>query len=286
MLNDNFPRLLTQLQVDEFHRDGFLVLPSFYDLKTEIEPIQFGIYQIIGVLIRKYKQAIEQAPFHPDTFDSGYQPLIAHDRKIGGEVYDAIKQIPAFIRFVAHPKHDALMAQLRDTDMPGVAAGGYGIRIDNPHEEKYRANWHQDYPSQFRSLDGLVYWSPLIKIVPELGPLQLAVGSHKDGLAPVQTSDPQHPEKTGAYALRLHNEAERIARYRHVSPLLSSGDLAILDFLNLHASGHNQGGRSRWSMQIRYFNFREPTGVRIGWRGSFADGNSIKAIHPELVANE
>ena len=276
---------MTRAQVDEFLRDGFLLLPSFYDPKTEIEPIQHAIYQIIGVLIRKYGQTIEQPPFHPDTFDSGYQPLLAHDRKIGGEVYDAIKQIPAFIRLVASPKHDALMSQLRNTDMPGVAAGGYGIRIDNPNEEKYRANWHQDYPSQFRSLDGLVFWSPLIKLTQEMGPLQLAVGSHKDGLAPVLTKDPQHPEKTGAYALRLHNEAERIARYRQVSPLMAPSDLAILDFLNVHASGFNQSGRSRWSMQIRYFNYREPTGVRIGWRGSFAAGTSIKELHPELIAD-
>ena len=278
-------RPLSPEQVNQFNRDGVLVLRSFYDLAREIEPIQRDIHKIIGILIRKYGLRTTQKPFAAATFDSGYQELIAHDRKIGGEVYDAVKQIPAFVRIVASEKHDRLMSQLRNTDLPAVAAGGYGIRIDNPQEEKYRASWHQDYPSQFRSLDGLVFWSPLVELTEELGPLQIAVGSHKDGLAPLLMRDPDHPEKTGAYALRLKNEAERVGRYQRISPLASPGDLLVLDFLNLHASGYNRSQRSRWSMQIRYFNFREPTGQRINWIGSFAAGRNIREVHPELIAD-
>lgn len=51
--HDAAPRL-TPKQMDEFHRDGFLILRSFYDLKREIEPIQRDIHQLIGILIRKY----------------------------------------------------------------------------------------------------------------------------------------------------------------------------------------------------------------------------------------
>ena len=277
--------MLTAEQVAQFKSDGFLIVRGFYDLAREVEPVQRDIHRIIGILIARHGLPITHAPFTPATFDFGYQELIAHDRRLGGVVYDAVKQIPAFVRLVVNEKHDRVMAQIRGTDLPAVAAGGYGIRIDNPHEEKFRANWHQDYPSQFRSMDGLVFWSPLVSLTEEIGPLQIAVGSHRDGIAPVHMHDPQNKEKPGAYALRLQDEAERIARYPHVSPLLQPGDLAILDFLNLHASGHNRSTRSRWSMQIRYFNFREPTGQRIEWAGSFAAGKNIREIHPELIAD-
>ena len=277
--------LLTAEQVVQFKSDGYLIVRGFYDLAREIEPIQRDIHKIIGILIDQQGLAGHQTQFSPATFDSGYQELIARDRRLGGVVYDAVKQIPAFVRLVVSEKHDRVTAQIRGTDLPAVAAGGYGIRIDNPFEEKFRANWHQDYPSQFRSLDGLVFWSPLVPLTEEMGPMQIAVASHADGIAPVLTRDTQNPEKTGAYALRLQNEDERIARYQHVSPLLNPGDVAILDFLNLHASGHNRGKRSRWSMQIRYFNFREPTGRRIEWAGSFAAGKSIRDIHPELIVD-
>lgn len=145
MINHSEPPLLTSAQVEQYHRDGFLILRGFYDLKTEIEPIQRDIHKIIGIVIQKHGLPIAQAPFHPETFDASYQPLIAHDRRLGAEIYDAVKQIPAFVRLVVNERHDRLMRQLRNTDLPGVAAGGYGIRIDNPFEEKFRANWHQDY---------------------------------------------------------------------------------------------------------------------------------------------
>ena len=277
--------ILTPDQVGQFHRDGFLILRGFYDLSTEIEPIQRAIHKIIGIVIQKNALPIEHPPFRPETFDAGYQPLIAHNRKLGSEIYDAVKQIPAFVRLVVNERHDRLMMELRQTDLPGVAAGGYGIRIDNPFEEKFRANWHQDYPSQLRSIDGLVFWSSLVNLTEELGPLQIAVGSHKDGLAPMLTRDPDHPEKTGAYALRLKDETARIARYPHTRGLVSVGDLIVVDYLNLHASGFNHGTRSRWTMQMRYFNFRDPLGQSINWVGSFAAGKSIRDVHPELIAD-
>jgi hypothetical protein len=43
---------------------------------------------------------------------------LAHDRRIGGEVYDAVKQIPAFVRLVADERHGRLVPQLRATDLP------------------------------------------------------------------------------------------------------------------------------------------------------------------------
>lgn len=279
-------RPLTQEDKASFERDGFLVLRNFYDSSTEIRPIQRDIHALIGLLIDKYKLPIAQPAFSPEAFDAGYQQLIAHDRKLGGVIYDAVKQIPAFVRLSANAKHDEAMRQLRPNALPGVAAGGYGIRIDNPSEEKFRADWHQDYPAQFRSIDGLVFWSPLVAMTEELGPVRFCIGSHKDGLVPIHTRDPDNPEKTGAYGLRLHQRDERVARYKQIAPLLNPGDLVIIDFLALHAGGANHAQRSRWSMQIRYFNFRDETGVRIEWAGSFAAGTAIQQVHPELLVDE
>jgi hypothetical protein len=274
--------LLTISQIEEFHRDGVLIIKSFYDLTTEIQPIQYAIHSIISILIDKYQLSIKQLPFSCENFDSGYQELIAYDRQIGGEVYDAIKQIPGFMRLVASSRHDAIFSQLRQTELPGVAAAGYGIRIDNPLEEKYRAPWHQDYPAQFRSLDGLVFWSSLVPVTQSLGPVEFCIGSHKNGLATVYTTDLKNPDKSGAYALKIKNEESLIASYPHLAPLTQPGDLIIIDFLTLHRSGLNISERSRWSMQMRYFNFTESTGIKIGWKGSFASGVKVEEVHPEL----
>lgn len=275
-------RTLTQEQIDFFHEEGYLYLEGFYDLDKEIKPIQYGIYQLIKLLIAKYDLPIEQLPFAPETFDDGYQALIKASRSYGGEIYDAVKQIPAFMRLVASEVHEDLLKQIRGTDMPAVAAGGYGIRIDNPNEAKFRAPWHQEYPAQFRSMDGVVYWAPLAEMTEDMGPVVMCPKSHKGGLVRVHTKDPKNPEKTGAYALILENEEQLVNSYEQIAPLSKPGDLFLMDFLTLHQSGLNSSKRSRWSMQSRLFNFRDPTGMKIKWAGGFAAGTDLKAIHPDL----
>ena len=275
---------LTDAQLNAFQTDGFAVLPAFYE-PAEIEPIQRGIHAIIGLVIEEEGLSIEQSPFEAANFDAGFQELIAHDRTLGGRVYDAVKQIPAFMRLVSSEKHEAVVRQLRGTEAPAIVAGGYGIRIDNPNEEKFRAGWHQDYPAQIRSLDGLVFWSPLLEMTAELGAVEFCVGSHKDGLAPVREADAANPDKTGAYGLTLANEAEQVARYEKSTPLMQPGDLVLIDFLTLHRSGVNKANRSRWSLQMRWFNFAEPTGKKLGWPGAYAAGSELRAVHPELVVD-
>lgn len=188
------------------------------------------------------------------------------------------------MRIVSHPYHDQLFTELRPSCLPGVA-GGYGIRIDNPHEDRFRANWHQEYPAQLRSLDGLVFWSPLVPVTEDMGPVIFCPGSQVEGLIPVYTQTPNAPEKSCAYSLTLKDEENLLRKYSRISPLTSPGDLVLIDFLVLHASGYNRSKRSRWTMQLRYFNFKDFTGQSHGWRGSFAAGIDFRTIHPELCAD-
>lgn len=278
--------MITPEQLDEFHRDGFVALRGFYDLERDIQPVQEGIHRLIGVVAERHGVTLTRPLFSPEAFDAGLLDLIAVNRAYGGEVYDAVKQIPAFVRLVADDRHEELMRALRPGSLPGIAAGGYGIRIDNPSEDKFRANWHQEYPAQLRSLDGIVLWSPLVPIIDALGPVRICIGSHREGLRPVTRFDPRNPDKNGAYGLTLWEESAVVGAYEQTAPLSTPGDLMIMDFLTLHESGANRGDRSRWSMQFRYFNFLEPTGRSHGWSGSFAAGVDFASIHPELVVGD
>jgi hypothetical protein len=275
--------LLTPEQADGFRRDGYLHLRGFYDLAQELEPIQRDIYEVIGLVMSRYQMTIPRPPFAPEAFDAGFNELIAKDRRLGAVIYDAVKQVPSFFRLTASPKHDQLMRELRGTALPGVAASGYGIRIDNPLEDKFKAVWHQDYPYNLRSLDGLVFWAPLLPVPLELGPLILARGSHKDGLKRIVVNDTRSAAKPGAYAWHLEHEQEVVSQYPHEQFETVPGDLLVLDYLTLHASGSNIGKRSRWTMQMRYFNFLNEQGREMDWRGGVNSGTQLKEFHPELV---
>lgn len=268
-------------EAEQFHRDGYTILRGFYDRETMVEPIREGIRHIIEALCKKYGVEAPTATAD-EALSKGYMTLAKANRAWGAEVYDAVKQIPAFMRLVSDAKNDVVFQALRSGSVPGLAAGGYGIRIDAPDEQKFRAPWHQEFPAQLRSLDGIVFWSPLVSMFPEIGPVELAIGSQQEGVVPVFNDD-GGVGKTGAYALRLENEQERLAKYPHAAPVTEPGDLILMDFLTLHQSGENISHMPRWSMQWRMFNFAEPTGVKLSWKGSFAAGQSFADLLPELV---
>lgn len=272
--------LLSPEQRATFAADGVLVLRGFYNQVSDVEPVQRGIHDVIGQVMARHGVVDDRPAYQATEFDAVYAKLIALDRTYGGEVYDAVKQVPAFMRLVTHPANEQLMRELRPGCVPGLAAGGYGVRIDNPGEDRFRALWHQEYPAQLRSVDGIVFWTPLVPITPEIGPVVVCTGSHRAGPVPVRVTT--EDGRQGAYALTLDDEAERVARYPQQSPLTQPGDLMLLDFLLLHASGQNHAQRSRWSMQFRYFNFADATGRGHGWKGSYAAGVDFRAIHPEL----
>src|SRR5882672_4949345 len=131
--------VLDEKQVVEFRENGVLMVEGFYDFARDIVPVQEDIYRVIGQVMTRHDVPDKRRPFSPESFDDGYNNLIAIDRTYGGEVYDAVKQIPAFVRLIGHPVHEQVFKTLRPGSIPGVAAGGYGIRIDNPNEERFRA---------------------------------------------------------------------------------------------------------------------------------------------------
>jgi hypothetical protein len=283
---------LTDVDVDAFQRDGFVLLSGAYNVATEVLPIWRGVHDVIGLVADEHGVALGRPPLSDgpawdavaDHFDDGYQELIAHDRALGGVVYDAVKQLAPFVRLTASTLHESITKRLRSTELVGIAGGGSGIRIDNPAEDRYRAPWHQEYPAQFRSLDGIVFWSPLRPLDADLGPVEICVGSHTNGVRRVVREDAALGRE-GAYAVLLENEAAAVEPYAKTAPMAQPGDVLVIDFLTIHRSGVNRSSKARWTMQSRCFTFTEPTGRRIGWIGSFAAGRTIADVHPELDAD-
>jgi hypothetical protein len=268
----------------EFAGQGYLLAEKFYDYESEIRPVQEDICTIVSLVARKYQIDTPPPATPEEAMTRTYPAIVAADRSYGSEIYDAVKQIPAYWALVGNSRNTELFKALRPNSIPGIAAGGAGIRIDNPGEEKYRAAWHQEFPAQLRSLDGVVFWSPLLPVAPEMGPVELCPGSQKVGPLPVYEDD-GGVGQTGAYALRLDRETELLAKYERIAPLTRPGDLLVMDFLTLHASGRNVSNRPRWTMQWRLFNFADPVGIKIGWRGSYAAGVRYQDVLPELVSS-
>jgi Phytanoyl-CoA dioxygenase (PhyH) len=272
--------MLDDEQRIQFERDGFCVIRKFHDVEQEILPIQRGIYDIIDLVAQRHGETLPREPFHGENFDTGYSSLIMKNRAYGSEVYDLVKQIPAFLRLISSPESERLFCELRGSGFAGIGAASYGIRIDNPQEEQYRAHWHQEFLYQPQSIDGVVFWTPLVKVTPDLGPVVICAGSHKNGLS-LYSKNGAHAQKNGAYKVGIYEDEKVVSSYKKIAPLSEPGDLIIMDFLTIHQSGFNVSTRSRWSVQSRFFNFQDPVGMRIGWKASVTAGSDIEAIFPK-----
>lgn len=270
---------------DDFARDGFAVLRGWLDVATEIEPLQ----RELGLLIEHAARACGaryDVPDDPAEFDRGYLALVATHPDVQPLVYDMAKNLVAFQRLIAGERLAGLFRLLRDTELAGTAPGSNGVRIDRPSDERHLAPWHQEFQYQFRSLDAVTFWIPLVPVTVEMGPVVLARGSHKAGVEPLVDTSGRgtNDMAVGEYgALRIAGEATIGERYELTAPVSEPGDVFAFDFLTLHASSPNAGARARWTAQIRYFNFSDEFGARIRWMGGLKHGTTLAAANALLA---
>lgn len=274
--------LISKERKDFFYEQGYVLIPNFFDKDRDILPVLEGIHGVISRVAKRHGISIPDNPFTFDTFDSSYQDLLQADRNLAAEVYDLVKQIPAFLRLISHSRSDALFREIRNDCMSGIGVGSYGIRIDNPSEDKFRSHWHQEFFYQPQSLDGIVFWAPLLPITPELGPVNILPRSHKDGLGMYEYAE-KYRDKQGVYHIGLADEDQTIAKYETIAPLTEPGDLLLMDFLTIHGSGLNRAERSRWSVQNRFFNFDDDVGTEIGWKAAGVTGVCLEKIFPNNI---
>ena len=275
--------IISSKEKSMFHNEGLLVLKNFYK-KDEIISVQRGIYDVIGQVALKFGFLNNRPLFKQDNFDVNFLNYLKQDRQFGGIVYDQVKQIPEFLNLMSTSRHVEVFKQLRENSFPLVAGGGYGIRMDHPNEDKFRAFWHQEYPAQLRSINGIVFWSPLVDMSPEIGPVSFLPKSHLEGpLKVFQDFGSQGQSRVGAYTLRLSQEDALLEKYTSTAPILEIGDVVCVDYLTVHASGFNRSNRTRWSMQYRYFDMAHESGRAFNWQGSYAGGVNFSDIHPNLL---
>ena len=276
--------MINEEQIKDFNENGVLVLRNFYNYEEDIKPIQHDIYKIIDIIVSKYNLDVKREPFSGENFFNGYLDVIKYNRSYGGEIYDAIKQLPSFIRLVSNKKNEDLYKQIRKSNSVGIGLGNFGIRIDNPLEHNYKTDWHQEYLSHLRSIDGIVFWSSLISVTKDMGAVEVLLKSHQLGLCKLKNQNTKTINNNyTAYTneLKITNIEKYTSSYQSVIPETNPTDLIIMDYLTIHRSGFNLSNKSRWSIQLRYFNFENEEGQKINWSRSFASGVNPQNLYPK-----
>ena len=126
------------------------------------------------------------------------------------------------------------------------------IFLNSEKTSSYFGNWkipaHQDWRSIQGSLNSTVVWVPIVDCPIELGPLEVIPSSHKEGLLPSQEDNWYAHVKNDCY----NNNS-------FIKVPMQQGDALIFSMFLLHRSGINVSNNIRYSFQLRYNDFSEPT---------------------------
>ncbi len=249
---------------------------------TDLKPIQDHIRNLIRLIAHENKHTnLEPQP--GENFDAGFMALNRLNRDFGGLIYNACRRVLPVHQISSDYRLAALSKRLMKTETL-MCSNFKAVRIDQPSEDKYLFEWHQDYPYIQDSEDGLVYWIPLHDVDGTNGNVVIAPGSHKLGLQPVAIVDPTNKNKNGAASMTLANKAV-LDKFPHIGVPVKAGEILVFNELLLHRSSPNRTQRARWTLQVRHGNFEQSTAIARKWPGGMIEGVSFADRHAQFVTN-
>jgi len=254
--------MLTPQQVEQYERDGLLVLPSFFSLE-EIGALMADVPRIVAM----------------------DRPEIA--KSAAGETCAALalhRYSAAFDRFMHHPLLIETARQLLGGD---IYCHQYKIVCKDPMGS-LDFPWHQDF-GNWHDLDGMpepkaLNISIYLDEVTEFnGPVAFIPGSHRHGRIPSLAETPAGLVNTTTLA-RLNRGVieELVNEHGIVAPKGPRGSVAIFHGLTAHASTPNI---SPWTRHILYFTANRMTNaIRKPTRPDYVAHRDFVQLEPETEA--
>ncbi|MBL8701679.1 MAG: phytanoyl-CoA dioxygenase family protein [Alphaproteobacteria bacterium] len=239
-------------------RDGYLLVRGLLPVEAVAEvQAQVGTFVREAGWLRR-DRPVTDAVADLDGFCVDPDPTyLATLRRINRlEAYHALKHHPALVDLLERMLGGAVFPH------PRVL-----MRNIFPAREEYTTKAHQDYPNVQGSTEVYTAWIPLIDCPLEVGPLQVAVGSHRAGV---------YDFDIGAGAGGIEIVDPLVGRWAG-SPM-RVGDVLFFHSMTVHKGLPNRSTRLRMSMDVRYqrvdepFNFdnANPDGQPLSWEEVYA----------------
>ncbi len=213
-------------------RDGYLFLRDVVP-PDAIRAVQRQVAEIAredGWLRRD--RPIEDAIADPAGFCVDPEPTYLHTlRRINHlEDYHALKHHPALITLFERMLGGPILPH------PRVL-----MRNIFPARDEVTTKAHQDFPNVQGTTEVFTAWMPLIDCPMQVGPLQVAAGSHTQGVFDFHIG-------AGAGGIEIVDPLEG----RWVSGDFAVGDVLIFHSMAVHKGVPNRSDKLRMSMDVRY----------------------------------
>ena len=226
---------------ERMRQDGYLFMPGL------LPPAAVAnVQRQVGAIVRdagwlRRDLPVEAAEADPAGFcvdpEPAYLEVLRRINRL--EDYHALKHHPALTGFLEGLLGGEILAH------PRVL-----MRNIFPAREAFTTKSHQDYPNVQGTTEVYTAWVPLIDIPMEVGPLQVAPGTHGGEIYDFHIG-------AGAGGIEI---TEPFAG-RWVSGGFRQGDVLFFHSLTVHKGVPNRSTRLRMSMDVRYQLLSEPFNI-------------------------
>lgn len=276
---------LTPEQIDQFNREGYLVLRGVLDRETVLDPIGA---EYAGVLDRLATSLHEAGQIGSDyaalPFSERLTQIYAETGKDYAQHFDftlpqgATRPDTPFWTgpaVFALLRNEAILDAVESLIGPEIYANPVQHARLKPPEHLLRSRagsgevpnnatpWHQDngvVTADADETDMITVWLPLTKATVENGCLVVQPRSHQDGLLPHCPNDSAAVNRNGG-PLGLHiPDTFLAAPEREVDLEMEAGDILLMHRRTPHASHRNRSDHVRWSFDLRYNPTDQPSG--------------------------
>jgi Phytanoyl-CoA dioxygenase (PhyH) len=243
-------------------RDGYLFLPGLLP-RDDVTAVQRQVGEIArdaGWLRRD--QPVDAAIAEPSGFcvdpDPTYLTTLRRINRL--EDYHALKHHPVLI--------DLFERMLGGPILPHPRVL---MRNIFPAHDEFTTKAHQDFPNVQGTTEVYTAWLPLIDCPMQVGPLQIAAGSHTAGVYDFAIAG-------GAGGIEIKDPLDG----RWVSGDFAIGDVLLFHSMTVHKGVPNRSDKLRMSMDVRFqlvsepFNIdnANPDGQPLSWDEVYRDWRS------------
>ncbi len=219
--------------IDQFHRQGFLVLPRF-------ATPQF-CEQVIALAQQHLAQHTGLMEYEADT---GYPGAPESRNAEGGQtvrrLLQAYARAPMLAAWASAPALVQVLQQLLGADVLLTQAHHNCIMTKQPHYST-ATSWHRDSRYwHFQRAELVSSWLALRDEAPENGCLLVIPGSHQMQISPEQFDERQFLRSDLAQNRSLLAQAQPVP--------LQQGDLLLFHSNLFHAAGRNQTDNTKFSL--------------------------------------
>ena len=249
--------VLTQQQIEAFHREGFLMVPDVFP-RADLQPLCREFTEVIHREAVKLQAAGKLSRlYEEEPFERRLSRIFAETEEIlgpiigrGGGGYSG----PALFGLITHPGLVALVESLVGPEIVGSSV--YRVRPKIPRMDRGVVPWHQDsgYFSPHCDQDlVLTCWIPLVEATVENGCLQVLPRAHRQGVMRHYTGGPN-----GYLAI---DDPDLPQTGEPLAVPVPLGGVLLLTNRTPHCSTPNNTDVVRWSLDLRYQDARVPNNI-------------------------